>query len=47
MMLDKLIVELIQESRDFIGHLFKVMTPDKKGLGIIFDIFVKFHNIIV
>jgi hypothetical protein len=32
------IVDLLQESRDFIGHFLEVMTPDKKGqLGIIFD----------
>jgi hypothetical protein len=33
------IVDLIQESRDFIGHFLKVMTRDVKGpVGIIFDI---------
>jgi hypothetical protein len=36
------IVDLIQESRDFIGHFLKVMTRTEKDLmGIIFDIHVQ------
>ena len=32
-------VDLIQESRDFISHFLKVMTRDVEGpVGIIFDI---------